>query len=55
MVNIYMYVCDYTDSEGINTIIAIQQDMEKNGIDSEIYKRKLADGKGEAFGWFKNT
>ena len=26
------------DSEGIKTIIAIQQDMETNGIDSKIYE-----------------
>lgn len=34
----YIYACDYIDPEGINTIIAIQQDMETNGIDSKIYE-----------------
>ena len=34
----YVYACDYIDSEGINTIIAMKQDMETNGINSEIYE-----------------
>ena len=34
----YVYECDYIDSEGINIIIAIQEDMKNNGIDSEIYE-----------------
>lgn len=34
----YIYSCDYVDPEGIKTIIAIQHDMEKNGINSEIYE-----------------
>ena len=34
MVNIY--VCDYTDSEGINTIIAIQQESHEEYIDTLI-------------------
>ena len=29
---------EYIYSEGIKTIIAIQQDMETNGIDSKIYE-----------------
>lgn len=40
MVNIY--VCDYTDSEGINTIIAIQQESHEEYID---YFKKLLDKK----------
>ena len=34
----YLYTCDYIDLEGIKTVITIQQDMKKNGIDSEIYE-----------------
>ena len=40
MVNIY--VCDYTDSEGINTIIAIQQESHEEYID---YFKELLDKK----------
>ena len=34
----YIYTCDYTNPEGIKIIIAIQQEMKKNGINSEIYE-----------------
>ena len=40
MVNIY--VCDYTDSEGINTINAIQQESHEEYID---YFKELLDKK----------
>ena len=37
-----IYVCDYTDSEGINTIIAIQQESHEEYID---YFKELLDKK----------
>lgn len=32
----YLYICDYTDSDGINTIISIYTDMKKSNINSVI-------------------